>query len=51
MSTDTKPKKNTENKTRSHDEPTTFPQYKGNLIQTFSRNLKKLFDLQVVVIT
>ena len=43
--------KRKKSKTRSHDKPTIFLQYRGNLIQNFASKLKELCDLQVVFIT
>ena len=45
------PKEHQKIKTRSHDKPTIFPQYRGNITQKFAIKLKNLCDLQVVFIT
>ena len=47
----TTPKKHQKSKTRSHDKPTVFVQYRCNLTQNFGNKLKQLCELQAVFIT
>ena len=47
----TTPKDYQKNKTRSYDKPTIFLQYRGNLIQNFASDLKKLCKWQMVFTT
>ena len=46
----TTPREHQKNRTRSHDNPTIFLQYRGNLSQNFASKLKKLCELKMVFI-
>ena len=47
----TSPEEHQKNRTRSHNKPTIFQQYIGNLTQNFASKLKKLCEVQLVFIT